>query len=113
MKKFVDAVIKSALLFMATAVRYALFKKEEWLTMSIIVAISWATGEVAPLWYNKCGAEKSSLLKTILAIIVFVVVAFTAGVVLKNYEMWWKYSTTATATFVAATFLVPMWQDQK
>lgn len=112
MKKFVDALIKSALLFMATAVLFELFLHKEWLTMAIIVAVSWAVGEIAQLWYRRYTITKVAFIQTVLVFAVFVVVAFTTGV-LKNFTMWWRYTEVATATFVVATLASPMWQKRK
>lgn len=108
-KKIIGAVLKSTLLFMATAVLLNLFLNREWQIIAIAVAISWAIGEIASLYYNKYSNAKSAIMKIATSIVIFIVVAFTTGI-LKNSNMWWRYATTATVTFIFAVLASPIWQ---
>lgn len=111
-KKIIDTLLKSTLLFMATAVLLDLFLNQEWKAIAVAVAISWAVGEIASLCYSKYSDAKASLMKIATSVVIFIIMAFSIGVVM-NSNTWKLYSVIVTATFAVAAYVSPMWQKRK
>jgi len=100
---------RGILFFMTAAVILKLFLGQEWCATAIAFSACWIVGELIAYSFSKYDMPKSILLKVVIALIVFIVTAFLAGVINDSTE-WLYWSRNEAGTYVISALISPLWQ---